>query len=47
MKKYLISSERAYRRNDEYDCEFTTTKEYSLGDVVILDGLRWFITAIL
>lgn len=47
MKRYLISSERADRRNDERDCEFRTTKEYKLGDVVTLDGLRWFIVAIL
>lgn len=44
MKKYLISSERANRRHDERDNVFTTTKELEVGEMVILDGLCWFVT---
>ena len=47
MKKYLISSERSYRRYDECDVVFNTTRELKEGDIVVLDGLRWFVTKVL
>ena len=46
MKKYLITSERANRRNDEKDNVFITSVEYEVGDTVILDGLCWYITKV-
>lgn len=47
MKKYLISSVRSDRRNDEKDNVFNTIRELKVGDTIILDGLKWFVTAIL
>lgn len=44
MKKYLITSERAWARDDEVDCVFTTDKEYAVGDTIVLDGIEWTIT---
>lgn len=44
MKKYLITSERAWRRNDEADNVFITNMELEVGDTIILDGLVWTVT---
>ena len=38
---YIISSERAYRRNDEYRNELYSNEERKVGDTVVLDGLKW------
>ena len=38
---YINTSERAYRRNDEYRNDFYSPKTYNVGDIVILDGLTW------
>ncbi len=46
-KTYLITSERAYRRVDEIRNYFTSTNDYKVGDVIILDGIRWRIEEIL
>lgn len=46
-KQYLITSERAHRRSDERDNVFTTTTDYNVGDIIILDGLGWEVTEIL
>jgi len=43
---YIISSERAYSRNDEYWNEICTDKELKLGDYIIMDGLKWYVDAI-
>lgn len=40
---YIITSERAYRRNDEYRNELRSNKEYQVGDTIILDGLAWVV----
>jgi len=40
---YIISSERADRRNDEKDNLLISKKKYSVGDEIILDGLKWFV----
>lgn len=43
MKKYeyIITSERADRRNDEYRNTLRSDKVYQVGDVITLDGLAW------
>lgn len=41
--KYLITSERAWRRSDERENVFTTNKKYEIGDVIELDGIKWTI----
>lgn len=46
-KQYLITSERSHRRSDERDNLFTTTTDYNVGDVIILDGLMWKVTKVL
>ena len=38
---YIITSERAYRRNDEYRNDFYSPRTYDVGDTIILDGLVW------
>lgn len=45
--KYLITSERAYRRSDEEDNVFHSNNQYKVGDVIILDGLRWTVTEVI
>lgn len=40
---YIISSERANRRNDEYRNELRSNREYSVGQAIELDGLTWFV----
>ena len=47
MRRYLASSERADRRNDERDNVFEMANEYKVGDAFIFDGLRWYVTEIL
>lgn len=44
---YIITSERAYRRNDEYRNELRSNKEYQVGDIIILDGLEWFVEEVI
>lgn len=39
--EYIITSERAYRRSDEFENTFYSDKVYEVGDVIELDGLRW------
>ena len=39
--KYIITSERAYRRNDEYRNELYSNKILNVGDTIVLDGLKW------
>lgn len=41
---YTITSERAYRRNDEIDNELRSNNEYRIGQVIELDGLNWTVT---
>lgn len=38
---YIITSERASRRNDEYRNEFYSNKILNVGDTIVLDGLMW------
>ena len=45
-KKYIITSERAFRRNDEYRNELRSDKNYNVGDVITLDGLKWTVEEI-
>ena len=39
--EYIISSERAVRRSDEYRNTLRSDRKYNVGDVIILDGLGW------
>ena len=39
--EYIISSERADRRSDEYRNTLRSDRKYNVGDVIILDGLGW------
>lgn len=39
--EYIITSERAYRRNDEYRNTLHSDRELKVGDVITLDGLDW------
>ncbi len=43
---YIITSERAIRRNDEYRNELRSDKNYNVGDVITLDGLKWTVEEI-
>ena len=43
MHRYIISSERAWRRNDEYRNEFETTLQLEVDETVELDGLLWYV----
>lgn len=43
--RYLITSERFF--SDETDVELRSNNEYKAGDIIILDGLRWYITEVL
>lgn len=44
---YIITSERAYRRNDEIDNELMSDHEYKVGQVIELDGLNWTVTVVI
>ena len=46
MNTYIISSERAYRREDEAHNYFKTGKVLKVGDVITLDGIRWVVEEI-
>ena len=41
MHVYIITSERAAKRSDEYRNTLYSENEYSVGDIVTLDGLKW------
>ena len=43
---YIITSERAYRRNDEYRNDFYSNRILNVGDTIILDGLEWTVDEI-
>ena len=43
---YIITSERAIRRNDEYRNELRSDKNYNVDDVITLDGLKWTVEEI-
>ena len=43
---YIITSERAYRRNDEYRNDFYSNAILNVGDTIILDGLVWTVDEI-
>lgn len=47
MHKYLITSERAYRRSDEEDNLLQSREIYKVGETIILDGLRWTVTEVI
>ena len=47
MHKYLITSERANRRNDERDNLLRSSNVYTVGQIIILDGLKWTVTKVL
>ena len=47
MHKYLITSERANRRPDERDNLLQSYNEYKVGQVIVLDGLKWTVTRII
>lgn len=41
MYRYIITSERADRRNDEAHNELKSNHEYTVGQDIVLDGLNW------
>ena len=43
---YIITSERAERRNDEYRNDLYSNRILNVGDIVILDGLQWVVEEI-
>ena len=43
--EYIITSER--RRSDEIQNEFYSYNIYDVGDVIILDGIRWYIEEVI
>lgn len=43
---YIITSERASRRNDEYRNDLYSNRILNVGDVIILDGLEWTVEEI-
>ena len=45
--EYRITSDRAYRRNDEADNIFYSDHEYILGERIVLDGLGWTIVKVI
>lgn len=47
MHKYLITSERAIRRDDERDNLLRSSNVYRVGQIIILDGLKWTITRVI
>ena len=47
LHMYLITSERANRRNDEKDNLLKSFNEYKVGQVIVLDGLKWTVTKVL
>ena len=38
---YIITSERADRRNDEYRNDLYSNRILNVGDTIVLDGLVW------
>jgi len=44
--KYIISSERANTRSDEYRNELNSNKILNVGDNIVLDGLTWYVDEI-
>ena len=45
--KYLVTSERAYRRNDEANVEISTNRILNVGDTFVMDGLTWTVDKVL
>lgn len=43
---YIMSSERAYRRNDESRNMITTPLLLYVGDYITLDGIKWYVDEI-
>ena len=43
---YIITSERAQSRNDEYRNDLYSNRILNVGDTVILDGLVWVVDEI-
>jgi len=41
--KYIISSERANRRNEEYRNELYSNRILEVGDSIELDGIIWYV----
>ena len=44
--EYIITSERAHRRNDESENTFYSNTEYHINDIIELDGIRWIVDAV-
>ena len=44
---YIITSERANRRNDEYRNELYSDAEDTVGQMIELDGLAWFVEEVI
>ncbi len=41
--EYIMTSERAYRRDDEYENHIYSDRELEVGDTMVMDGLVWFV----
>ncbi len=45
--KFIASSVRADRRNDEAHCEFTNSvRKVSVGETIVVDGLEWVVESV-
>lgn len=44
---YIITSERAMFRNDEFQSTLYSDKEYHEGETIVLDGLCWDVDEVL
>ena len=42
---YIITSERYF--SDEIGNEFYSDSEYKVNDIIILDGIKWFIDKVI
>lgn len=45
--EYLITSDRAFRRNDEYENLLRSNKVLEVGQRIYLDGLGWTVVKVL
>ena len=45
--EYLITSDRAFRRNDEYENLMRSNKVLEVGQKIELDGLGWTVVKVL
>lgn len=45
--EYIITSDRAWKRNDEEGCPFFTNRELQVGDIIELEGHYWYVERVI